>query len=101
MDSKVMASQTLRTNVLFLLIIFSYVLAVKATVSYDNKAILIDGKRRILISGSIHYPRSTPEVPIYANFFFFFFFYIALVIYINMCVFIHSYVCICVCILYP
>ncbi|XP_050270222.1 beta-galactosidase-like [Quercus robur] len=62
MDSKVMASQALRTNVLFLLIIFSYVLAVKATVSYDNKAILIDGKRRILISGSIHYPRSTPEM---------------------------------------
>ena len=99
MDSKVMASQALRTNVLFLLIIFSYVLAVKATVSYDNKAILIDGKRRILISGSIHYPRSTPEVPIYANFFFFF--YTALVIYINMCVFIYSYVCICVNILYP
>ncbi|KAL0904016.1 hypothetical protein M5K25_026085 [Dendrobium thyrsiflorum] len=33
-----------------------------ASVSYDNKAIIIDGQRRILISGSIHYPRSTPEM---------------------------------------
>lgn len=32
------------------------------TVSYDKKAILINGRRRLLISGSIHYPRSTPEV---------------------------------------
>ncbi|KAM5565002.1 hypothetical protein ABKV19_019167 [Rosa sericea] len=32
------------------------------TVSYDKKAILINGRRRLLISGSIHYPRSTPEM---------------------------------------
>ncbi|KAL0553416.1 hypothetical protein IC582_007311 [Cucumis melo] len=32
------------------------------TVTYDKKAILINGQRRILISGSIHYPRSTPEM---------------------------------------
>ena len=30
--------------------------------TYDHKALVIDGKRRILQSGSIHYPRSTPEV---------------------------------------
>ena len=35
-----------------------------ASVSYDHKAIIIDGRRRILISGSIHYPRSTPQVRI-------------------------------------
>jgi hypothetical protein len=29
-------------------------------VSYDNRAVLIDGKRQLLLSGSIHYPRSTP-----------------------------------------
>ncbi|XP_050285611.1 beta-galactosidase 1 [Quercus robur] len=34
----------------------------KASVSYDSKAITINGQRRILISGSIHYPRSTPEM---------------------------------------
>ncbi|KAG5595644.1 hypothetical protein H5410_036876 [Solanum commersonii] len=29
---------------------------------YDDRAIVINGKRRILISGSVHYPRSTPEM---------------------------------------
>ncbi|XP_052201301.1 beta-galactosidase 3-like [Diospyros lotus] len=37
-------------------------LLVHTLVSYDKKAILINGKRRILISGSIHYPRSTPQM---------------------------------------
>ncbi|KAJ6885774.1 hypothetical protein NC651_026428 [Populus alba x Populus x berolinensis] len=32
------------------------------TVTYDHKALVIDGKRRVLQSGSIHYPRTTPEV---------------------------------------
>ncbi|XP_050370032.1 beta-galactosidase 8 [Argentina anserina] len=32
------------------------------TVSYDHRALVIDGKRRVLVSGSIHYPRSTPEM---------------------------------------
>ncbi|KAH7565478.1 hypothetical protein ACOSP7_020134 [Xanthoceras sorbifolium] len=36
--------------------------AVEASVSYDSKAITINGRRRILISGSIHYPRSSPEM---------------------------------------
>ncbi|XP_038705830.1 beta-galactosidase 8 [Tripterygium wilfordii] len=33
-----------------------------ANVTYDHRALIIDGKRRVLISGSIHYPRSTPEM---------------------------------------
>ncbi|PKA59007.1 Beta-galactosidase [Apostasia shenzhenica] len=33
-----------------------------ASVSYDRKAVVINGQRKILISGSIHYPRSTPEM---------------------------------------
>ncbi|XP_058725338.1 beta-galactosidase 5-like [Vicia villosa] len=33
-----------------------------SSVTYDRKAIIINGQRRILISGSIHYPRSTPEM---------------------------------------
>ncbi|CAI9276495.1 unnamed protein product [Lactuca saligna] len=33
-----------------------------AIVTYDSKAIVINGERRILISGSIHYTRSTPEM---------------------------------------
>ncbi|OMO50147.1 Ribosomal protein L22/L17 [Corchorus capsularis] len=31
------------------------------SVTYDHRSIVIDGKRRVLISGSIHYPRSTPD----------------------------------------
>ncbi|CAN8325974.1 unnamed protein product [Cochlearia groenlandica] len=38
------------------------VCVVKATVTYDHKAVIINGQRRILFSGSIHYPRSTPEM---------------------------------------
>ncbi|PIN14052.1 Beta-galactosidase [Handroanthus impetiginosus] len=33
-----------------------------ANVTYDHRALVIDGKRRLLVSGSIHYPRSTPEM---------------------------------------
>jgi len=37
-------------------------------VSHDGRAITIDGHRRVLLSGSIHYPRSTTEVTyIYVN----------------------------------
>ncbi|CAK9134958.1 unnamed protein product [Ilex paraguariensis] len=53
----------LRITKLLLVALFSLVCSsVTATVSYDDKAIIINGQRRILISGSIHYPRSTPEV---------------------------------------
>ncbi|KAJ4824418.1 hypothetical protein Tsubulata_033284 [Turnera subulata] len=31
-------------------------------VTYDNRAIKIDGERKLIISGSIHYPRSTPQM---------------------------------------
>ncbi|KAH9680708.1 Beta-galactosidase 9 [Citrus sinensis] len=31
-------------------------------VSYDHRAIIIDGNRRMLISAGIHYPRATPEM---------------------------------------
>ncbi|CAL1355764.1 unnamed protein product [Linum trigynum] len=42
---------------------FFFLLAVsEGTVTYDRKAILINGQRRLLMSGSIHYPRSTPEM---------------------------------------
>ncbi|KDP32835.1 hypothetical protein JCGZ_12127 [Jatropha curcas] len=31
-------------------------------VTYDGRSLIIDGHHRILFSGSIHYPRSTPEM---------------------------------------
>lgn len=40
----------------------SFQTAVARSVSYDSKALIIDGKRRILQSGSVHYPRTTPDV---------------------------------------
>ncbi|KAJ4768320.1 Beta-galactosidase [Rhynchospora pubera] len=43
-------------------LVASQLVAVVANVTYDHKAIVINGQRRILISGSIHYPRSTPEM---------------------------------------
>ncbi|KAK3210505.1 hypothetical protein Dsin_015211 [Dipteronia sinensis] len=51
-------------NMLLPILLLSYysVCCVKATVTYDHKAIIVDGQRRILISGSIHYPRSTPQM---------------------------------------
>lgn len=35
----------------------------KKTVTYDGRSLIINGRRELLFSGSIHYPRSTPEVP--------------------------------------
>ncbi|XP_017983039.1 PREDICTED: beta-galactosidase [Theobroma cacao] len=52
-----------RVTVFMLWLLFSsWVFSVSATVSYDSKAIIINGRRRILLSGSIHYPRSTPQM---------------------------------------
>ncbi|KAI3464538.1 hypothetical protein Pfo_021201 [Paulownia fortunei] len=31
-------------------------------VSYDGRSLIIDGQRKLLFSGSIHYPRSTPDM---------------------------------------
>ena len=31
-------------------------------VTYDGRSLIIGGQRKILFSGSIHYPRSTPQV---------------------------------------
>ncbi|XP_013595557.1 PREDICTED: beta-galactosidase 12-like isoform X1 [Brassica oleracea var. oleracea] len=47
---------------LWVLCCSSLISSVKATVTYDHKAVIINGQRRILLSGSIHYPRSTPEM---------------------------------------
>ncbi|AES95050.1 putative beta-galactosidase [Medicago truncatula] len=47
---------------LFLFVSLTLFLAVYSDVTYDRKAIIINGQRRILFSGSIHYPRSTPDM---------------------------------------
>ena len=60
-----MGSKKVRVLVLLVVLVFEGYYWEKGhstTVTYDHKALVIDGKRRILQSGSIHYPRSTPEV---------------------------------------
>ncbi|KAG5033852.1 hypothetical protein AAZX31_04G028200 [Glycine max] len=47
---------------LFLTVLFVGSELTHCNVTYDRKSLLINGQRRILISGSIHYPRSTPEM---------------------------------------
>ncbi|KAL8127135.1 hypothetical protein AgCh_014162 [Apium graveolens] len=47
---------------LSLVLLLSSTKLIQSSVTYDNKAIIINGQRRILLSGSIHYPRSTPEM---------------------------------------
>lgn len=43
-------------------------------VTYDRRSLIINGERKLLFSGSIHYARSTPEVlALFKPVFFFFF----------------------------
>ncbi|KAF2567603.1 hypothetical protein F2Q68_00024992 [Brassica cretica] len=51
-----------KVEIVSLLVLVIVMAATAATVTYDHRALVIDGKRKILISGSIHYPRSTPEM---------------------------------------
>lgn len=37
-------------------------------VSYDGRSLIIDGQRKLLISASIHYPRSVPAVTLHPFF---------------------------------
>ncbi|KAJ9674818.1 hypothetical protein PVL29_024006 [Vitis rotundifolia] len=46
----------------FMPLMFLHSQLIQCSVTYDKKAIVINGQRRILISGSIHYPRSTPDM---------------------------------------
>ncbi|KAF3957289.1 hypothetical protein CMV_017686 [Castanea mollissima] len=48
--------------ILLLMVLYHGSELTQCSVTYDKKAILINGQRRILISGSIRYPRSTPEM---------------------------------------
>ncbi|XP_072089187.1 beta-galactosidase isoform X1 [Arachis hypogaea] len=58
MESLVMSGKKLCVMVLCL----CWVHAVTASITYDHKAIVVNGQRKILFSGSIHYPRSTPQI---------------------------------------
>ncbi|XP_072989067.1 beta-galactosidase 5-like [Typha latifolia] len=58
-----MGSKCSPPSISLLLVLLALVVPVaQCGVTYDRKAIVINGQRRILISGSIHYPRSTPDM---------------------------------------
>ncbi|KAL9225416.1 hypothetical protein vseg_001345 [Gypsophila vaccaria] len=44
------------------LCIYLFCSGIALEVSYDARALKFDGTRKLIISGSIHYPRSTPEM---------------------------------------
>ncbi|KAH7656488.1 Beta-galactosidase protein [Dioscorea alata] len=47
---------------LVLILLHVFVLVSSTEVTHDGRAIIIDGEKKLLFSGSIHYPRSTPEM---------------------------------------
>ncbi|KAG9154970.1 hypothetical protein Leryth_012154 [Lithospermum erythrorhizon] len=51
-----------QSSAFFLILLTCFTFAIAHQVSYNGRAITIDGQRRLLLSGSIHYPRSTPEM---------------------------------------
>ncbi|CAN0846104.1 Beta-galactosidase 14 [Linum grandiflorum] len=50
------------TTILVVLFFNSVSAAEEMGVRYDGRSLIINGKRRLLFSGSIHYPRSTPDM---------------------------------------
>ncbi|GLT62854.1 hypothetical protein SLA2020_354570 [Shorea laevis] len=52
-----------RHRTVILLVALAFLCSCSAiTVDYDANAMIINGQRKLVISGSIHYPRSTPEM---------------------------------------
>jgi len=69
----VLRSQAMKVTHVVLVLLWFFCIysptSFSANVTYDHRALLIDGKRRVLVSGSIHYPRSTPEVLFITSFY--------------------------------
>ncbi|KAL9257920.1 Beta-galactosidase 6-like protein [Drosera capensis] len=51
-----------RRHCWWLLFLIIVVTVVNDNVTYDDKSFIIDGQQKILFSGSIHYPCSTPQM---------------------------------------
>lgn len=59
---RAMGAENSPPSISSLLLLLLLLPAAQCGVTYDRKAIVINDQRRILISGSIHYPRSTPDM---------------------------------------
>ncbi|KAF8730440.1 hypothetical protein HU200_017018 [Digitaria exilis] len=57
-----------RHTLCLLLVLAAAGAAGASTVAYDDRALVIDGQRRIILSGAIHYPRSKPEYNFEGNY---------------------------------
>ncbi|KAK4562615.1 hypothetical protein RGQ29_005210 [Quercus rubra] len=57
-----MEANTASNWFLLSMVLFLSLQLTQCSVTYDRKALIINGHRRILFSGSIHYPRSTPQM---------------------------------------
>ncbi|KAJ6707918.1 BETA-GALACTOSIDASE [Salix viminalis] len=56
------ANSTIRWLFSLSVVLLTSLELIQCNVSYDKKALIINGQRKVLFSGSIHYPRSTPEM---------------------------------------
>lgn len=55
------------TGIVLIASSFFLCLCLAITVDYDSKSLIIDGQRKIINAGTIHYTRSTAEVYIYIS----------------------------------
>ncbi|MFS8016539.1 putative beta-galactosidase [Helianthus anomalus] len=60
----VIIEKRMKFLIVWLLVTVTVNVVTAVNVTYDHRALVIDGKRRVLVSGSIHYPRSTPDVSV-------------------------------------
>lgn len=56
------ASSSALPCLLLLMLLLLPSLDAASNVTYDHRSLIIAGRRRLLISTAIHYPRSVPEV---------------------------------------
>ncbi|KAK9697308.1 hypothetical protein RND81_08G029000 [Saponaria officinalis] len=57
-----MASLLEKTCTLAIILAILFCSSLATEVTHDGRALIINGERKIILSGSIHYPRSTPEM---------------------------------------
>ncbi|GFQ08892.1 beta-galactosidase 10 [Phtheirospermum japonicum] len=56
------SSTVLISRLFIFFILFSHLASAANNVSYDSRSLIIDGRRKLLISAAIHYPRSVPAM---------------------------------------
>lgn len=67
LQQKVVVERWWRCSFLALILTASLGAVHGGDVTYDGRSLIIDGQHKILFSGSIHYPRSTPEVQFHVS----------------------------------